>query len=341
MVICKPLKIRKILTFLLFYLISTPLWCHKKISTENWMKNLYHKLPETRLRDILIPGTNNSDSYKITNSSPLAPKTNRFFLLKRGTVSKWTKTQNLTILEQLKKGIRYIELNLMKYKGEFFSVNGLISVNLNVVLKDLHTWAAKHPHEIVLINANLSLQTLSEAKGLHRAISKHIGQFLAFPLLPPSLLTFKDLWTKEKGRPLIFLAPPSFKKISPRYWNKKKVIQLNKTNSRNKKDLLEQTLYGGSGLFNQGWSKFYISELIFKPNAKTIIKSFFENGAPKSLFQLSKPLNNVPGKSISYWLEKDLSVNIIKMNFFEKTNLIATCLEANKKSLIEGGKNWH
>ena len=73
------------------------------------------------------------------------------------------KTQNFTILEQLKKGIRYIELNLINTKENFFG-QCLISVNLNVVLKDLHTWAAKHPHEIVLINANLSLQTLSEPK---------------------------------------------------------------------------------------------------------------------------------------------------------------------------------
>ena len=344
MVICLPLKARKVLIFILFYLISTPLWCHQQVNTENWMRNLYQKLPETRLRDILIPGTNNSDSYKITNSSPLAPKTSKFFLLQKGMVSNWTKTQNLTILEQLKKGIRYIELNLMKYKGKFFSINGLVGINLNDVLMDLRTWAAKHPHEIVLINANLSLQTLSEAKELHKAIQKNIGQFLAFPLLPPNLLTFKDLWTKEKGRPFIFLTPPSFKKISPRYWDKKKVIQLNKTNSQNKEDLLEQNLYGneiGPGLFQQDLSKFYISELIFKPNTKTIIKSFFKKGTPKNLLQFSKPLYSLPDKSISHWLRKDLAVNIIKINFFEKTNLITTCLEANKQTLINEGKIWY
>ena len=337
-------KIKNILVILLFYSISTPLKSHQKINPENWMKYLYHKLPETRLRDVLIPGTNNSGSYNITNDSPLLPKASNLFLLNKTIASNWVKTQNLTIFEQLKRGIRYIELNLIKYKGEFFLTDDLISGDLNDVLINLRSWAATHPFEIVFINAKFDFQTLSEAKDLHRRFSKHIGPFLAFPLLPPNRLTFGDLWAKEKGRPLILLTPSSFKKMSPRYWDKKKMLQTSKTNAQNKKVLLDQILYGnekGPGLYKQDWSKFFISELIFKPNTKTIIKGLFEKSAPKNLLQLSRPLFESSKKSVKYWLQKDLPVNIIKIDFFEKTNLVSTCLEANRKTLIQREKIWY
>ena len=336
MAINKFLKTKSLLITLLLYIISPTLWGHKSLTPENWMKNLYHKLPETRLRDILIPGTNNSGSYNILKTSPLTPKANKLFLLNKELTSNWVKTQNLTVFEQLKNGIRYIDLKLIKHKGQFVLANGLVSTSLDDVLEDLRLWATTHPYEIVLIDTNFNLQTLSEAKELHRAFSSHIGPFLAFPLLPPNLLTFKDLWVKEKGKPLILLTPSFFKKLSPRYWDKKKALQLNKTNAQNKRALLEQILYGGkkgSGLYEQDWSKFYISELIFKPNTKTIAEAFFKNKAPDGLFNFSKPLFKTLSKSVRYWLQKGLPVNIIKMDFFEKTNLIATCLEANKADI--------
>ena len=265
----KCLKVKNILISLLFYSISPVLLSHPKLNAENWMRNLFHKLPETRIRDVLIPGTHKSGSYNILKTSPLAPNSNKLLLLNKRMTSSWAKTQNLSILEQLQKGIRYIELNLVGHQGEIFLANDLISCNLNDVLKDLRSWASTHPYEIVLINANFAFQTLSEAKELHRKFSRYIGLFLAFPLLPPNLLTFGDLWNNEKGRPLILFTPPSFKKFSPRYWDKKKMLQFSKTNAQNINVLSEQILYGstkGPGLYRQDWSKFYISEFIFKPS---------------------------------------------------------------------------
>ena len=119
------------------------------------MKTLYKKLPETRLRDIIIPGTHDSGSYGINKNSPLAPQTNKLFALSKKTTSKWSKTQNLSILKQLKRGIRHIDLKVSKYKGQFSLVSGLVSVPLNDVLKDLKAWAASHPFEIVLIELNV------------------------------------------------------------------------------------------------------------------------------------------------------------------------------------------
>ncbi len=339
----KCLKVKNILISLLFYSISPVLLSHPKLNAENWMRNLFHKLPETRIRDVLIPGTHKSGSYNILKTSPLAPNSNKLLLLNKKMTSSWAKTQNLSILEQLQKGIRYIELNLVGHQGEIFLANDLISCNLNDVLKDLRSWAATHPYEIVLINANFAFQTLSEAKELHRKFSRYLGLFLAFPLLPPNLLTFGDLWNNEKGRPLILFTPPSFKKFSPRYWDKKKMLQFSKTNAQNINVLSEQILYGsakGPGLYRQDWSKFYISEFIFKPNKKSIFKSLFENQNPKGLYKFSKPLFEAPYKAVKSWLQKDLPVNIIKVDFFEKTNLVTTCLEANKETLIQKGKNW-
>ncbi len=336
-------KEKILITTILLYSISSPLWSHSTLDPENWMKTLYKKLPETRLRDIIIPGTHDSGSYGINKNSPLAPQTNKLFALSKKTTSKWSKTQNLSILKQLKRGIRHIDLKVSKYKGQFSLVSGLVSVPLNDVLKDLKAWAASHPFEIVLIELNLSVQTLRDTKELHREISRHIGPFLAFPMLPPSLLTFGDLWVKERERPLILITPPSFKKLSPRYWNKDKVFHALKPNTQKKSELMNQLLYGierSPGLYNQDWSKLYASELRLKSSPKVIATGFLKFEAPKNLSQFSRPLFETPSEAIDSWLQKDLEVNIIKVDFFEKTNLVKASLEANKETLIKGGKKW-
>ena len=330
-------------TAVLLSSFTSSLWAHE-ISPENWMENLYKKLPETRLRDIIIPGTHNSGSYGITKRSPLAPGASKLLAVAKRTASNWAKTQNLTILEQLKKGIRHIDLRIAKHRGQFVLVHGLVSVPLKEVLKDLRIWGIAHPKEIVFIEIVPSSSAPEDVKVLHRELTKELGTFLAFPLLPPNQLTFFDLWEKEKGRPFILLTPPFLKKLSPRYWSKKKVLHSLWTNTQNKTDLMDQLLYGnqrGPGLYNQDLSKFYASELTFTPVTKTIARGLFRIKAPKNLSQLSKPLYERPKKAIDLWLQKELAVNIIKMDFFEKTNLVSACLEANQNVIIQGGKKWH
>ena len=297
------------------------------------MEILYEKVPQTRLRDIIIPGTHNSGTYKITKKSKLAPLERKIFKLAKKTVARWGKTQKHNIFTQLTHGIRHIDLRVQRDKKTFVIVHGLISVPLLSILNDLKKWALKRPKEIVFIELITDLPLNKDLKDLNKLIQKHLSSFLVPPFLPPSQLTFENLWVKQKNRSFLLFSNSSFKKLGPLYWDRNLNLKSLWTNTRNKEDLMEQLLYGNRktpGLYNQDNSKFYASELTFTPDAKTIARGIFRRRAPKSLRQLMPPLFRAPGHFIKYWQSQNLNINIIKMDFYEKTNLVQSAIKANQ-----------
>ena len=189
-----------------------------ELDTSRWMELLYSKSPEVRLRDIIIPGTHDSGTYNITKKSKIGPKEKKYFKLAKKIVANWGKTQGHNIGTQLKEGIRLIDLRVQRDGETFVIVHGLISVTLKSILKDLTKWALKRPKEIVLIELIPRLSTEKDEKDLHKMIQSFLGPFLVSPFLPPSQLTFQDLW--DKKRPFLLFSPPPFSSLDKRYWNR-------------------------------------------------------------------------------------------------------------------------
>ena len=105
--------------------------------------------------------------------------------------------------------------------------------------------------------------------------------------------------------------------------------------------LLDQNLYGmtkGPGLFQQDWSKFYISEFIFKPNKKQFSKASLKIKILKTFYNFPNLFFEAPYKAVKSWLQKRFTSQYHQSRFFEKTNLVTTCLEANKQTLIKRKK---
>jgi hypothetical protein len=321
--------------FIFIFFLYIPLTCQAQaiLDVSRWMETLYEKNPQTRLRDIIIPGTHNSGTYKITKKSKLAPLERKFFKLSKKTVARWRKTQKDNIFTQLTHGIRHIDLRIQRDKKTFVIVHGLISVSLLSILKDLKKWAIKRPKEIVFIEFITDLSLKKDLKDLNKLVQKYLSSFLVHPFLPPSQLTFENIWVKQKNRPFLLFTSSSFKKLSPLYWDRNHNLKSLSTNTRNIENLMEQLLYGNSkapGLYNQDNSKFYASELTFTPDTKTIAQGFFRKRAPKSLLQLMPPLFKAPAHFIKHWQSQNLNINIIKMDFYEKTNLVQSAIEANE-----------
>ena len=324
----------KNLFFVILLSLSLTNPAKSELDTSKWMELLYSKYPEVRLRDIIIPGTHDSGTHNITKKSKIGPKEKKYYKLAKKRVAGWAKTQNHDISTQLNEGIRLIDLRVQRDKEVFVIVKGLISVTLESILEDLAELALKRPKEIVLVELIPDLSTKKDERDLHQLIQRFLGPLLASPFLPPSQLTLQDIWAKKKS--FLLFSTPSFSSLNKYYWNRNLSMVSLQANTTKKDDLLEKLLYGQEetpGLYNQDNSKFYASELTFTPNKNTVFKSIFKRSSPKSLIQLMKPLHEAPDEFLRIWRAKNLNINIIKVDFYEKTNLVRSALNANQETL--------
>lgn len=97
-------------------------------------------------------------SYKITSNSELAPDAEPLlqrlkFLgpLLTFFMSKWSKTQTYSAVDQLKSGVRYFDLRLATKRGcdKIYFVHGLYSCCVDEVLNEINDFLNEHPKEVI------------------------------------------------------------------------------------------------------------------------------------------------------------------------------------------------
>ena len=117
--------------------------------TTNWMSQIPNDRPFNQL---MIPGTHDSGTYNIQpesqfSLSPDDPLPTWFeqisnilpLSIVRPVVAGWSKTQPLTISQQLNAGIRYLDfrVGIFPTDGQFYLSHALLSVKLEDALKQI------------------------------------------------------------------------------------------------------------------------------------------------------------------------------------------------------------
>lgn len=124
----------------------------------NWMSNFQYK----SILDLVIPGSHDSFAY---NMMITGPNTNNMPKLFNLFINFWSKTQNKTIHEQLMMGIRYFDLRITKYNGNFHTIHSLISISLEDVLIPIIEFVKRYPTEKLILDFNhLYLEDRNEFK---------------------------------------------------------------------------------------------------------------------------------------------------------------------------------
>lgn len=124
----------------------------------NWMSNFQYK----SILDLVIPGSHDSFAY---NMMITGPNTNNMPKLFNLFINFWSKTQNKTIHEQLMMGIRYFDLRITKYNGNFYTIHSLISISLEDVLIPIIEFVKRYPTEKIILDFNhLYLEDRNEFK---------------------------------------------------------------------------------------------------------------------------------------------------------------------------------
>lgn len=113
-----------------------------------------------KLENLNFVGSHDSFTSNITKDSKLSPDAERLirslkFLgpILRFAVSKWSKTQNFDVVQQLKNGIRYFDLRLATRKSseKFYFVHGQYSTEVQAVLNEIEMFLVTHPQEAKII----------------------------------------------------------------------------------------------------------------------------------------------------------------------------------------------
>lgn len=152
-----------------------------KIQAENnnadWMANMPEVLSNRALREVVIPGTHDSgtnlinensefarDNFldttlsnieKITNAINKIIRNKNQTLSFKKVISAWSRSQSLSIYDQLNQGIRYLDLRVIKKSnGEMFITHGMYSYSMDTVINDIKTFITAHPKEIIILDFN-------------------------------------------------------------------------------------------------------------------------------------------------------------------------------------------
>lgn len=114
---------------------------------ENWMSYFQNK----SIHELVIPGSHDSFAYDFKilgpNESGMPRIANLFIKL-------WAKCQSKTIYEQLLMGIRYFDIRITKYNGEYYTIHSLIAIPVNQIIHDILLFIDTFPTEKIILDFN-------------------------------------------------------------------------------------------------------------------------------------------------------------------------------------------
>eukprot|EP01084_Bolivina_argentea_P190906 327947_1 len=149
---------------ILFTLLQQTLSTETIYRYETWMSsfpstvNLYHNT----IFDIILPGSRSSGMIHSEISTKPSNTINNNFdyslieSLSRKNQKLWSQRQKLSILNQLRYGARFLDLQIeQKHNNNFYTYNGLLGANIHTIINDINTFITNYgPEEIIVIYLN-------------------------------------------------------------------------------------------------------------------------------------------------------------------------------------------
>jgi hypothetical protein len=308
----------------------------------NWMQLFFQDRPYTKLNTVAVPGTHDSATHKINRRSKIAPGESKFYLFAKKLVANFSKTQSDSIYQQLNGGIRRLDLRIDYDGKDMVIVHGMISCPLAEVLNDLQRWASENPKEIVFIELNL----LPDAKyfnKLQQQIAKTIGNYslMRNEDIRANDLTFSHFWSVRKTF-LILSENGRFNDQASIYWNKYRIITDFWPKTTNRDELAHRMLNGRDdlpGLLHRNPNMINNFSITFTPDIKTIVDAIFKIKAPKSIYELSKPIFNFCHQYVLKWHREGIHINFISSDFYRETQIVECSMEINCQRFQQANSN--
>mmetsp|Transcript_9206 Transcript_9206/g.16730 ORF Transcript_9206/g.16730 Transcript_9206/m.16730 type:complete len:565 (+) Transcript_9206:79-1773(+) len=135
----------------------------------SWMGRMVESIGDRKLFQVVLPGTHDSGTYGITpNSDVVAPEAddtlediiNTADILEdlrvpqqaRNVVSNFSVNQASRISQQLKMGVRYLDLRCYFDGSQWYITHSLKSISLDNAMEDIQSFLSEYPSEIVVMD---------------------------------------------------------------------------------------------------------------------------------------------------------------------------------------------
>lgn len=131
------------------------------MQTSKWMSlKLSPANKAVPMNQLCLPGTHDSAAYTFDTSPTLPANVNlrrlcRWVPFVLPIVKKWSQTQRSTVLQQLRDGVRYIDLRVSFLDNAYWCSHTIATVPLQTVLDDMVTFASEEPAEVVVCDISL------------------------------------------------------------------------------------------------------------------------------------------------------------------------------------------
>ncbi|MBL8565174.1 MAG: hypothetical protein JNM89_05605 [Hyphomicrobiaceae bacterium] len=307
--------------------------------TRAWMTALRRRIGNVPLRNVAMPGTHDSGSYAINAFSPAGldappPLPEIYAALKSlgyvlpqtaigAVIANWSVAQGWAFGEQLKRGVRYLDLRLQADGGKYNFVHGLVSAPLGDLVAQVADFYARKEYEdeVVILHFNhfYNFSSPSDYEAVAGALQKGLGSLL----IPPTVgadVTLNDIW-KTSGRVIVIFDAAvgdgydfiwSSSAISSPWPNTTSV------------DMLKGILYTNL-VTHRGASNFLVLQGVLTPDGGMIAKGFIPfSSNPGSLWDLGVMVNPQLMKWIVEWSHLS-PINIVIcdwMNDFAIENIV-------------------
>ncbi|KAF0975133.1 hypothetical protein FDP41_005886 [Naegleria fowleri] len=152
----------------------------RMVNSQSWMKELRQEIGEVSLSQLKMPATHNSASYNVSSNQEygvdvnydstmmLIPQMAKLFKMYgvnperiKQFVAPWFKNQECSILQQLKHGIRHLDLRLCKAESsdgirnnKFWACHGLLSAKFSTIFEQVKKFHLENPYEVVTLDIN-------------------------------------------------------------------------------------------------------------------------------------------------------------------------------------------
>lgn len=298
------------------------------VSTEDWMAQVYSS-QDISLRDIIIPGTHNSGTYDVTESSQLSSGSDSILhLFAKEVVVGWSKTQACDISQQLSGGIRYLDLRLEWYDGQVWISHGMLSDTLENVLDDVNSFSESHPQEIIILDFQ-QLTSSNHHTATHELIQETIGDQVLGPQWGASA-TLHQLWEADEGNIVVLMNGASMAALSDYYWLRDTILESNWPNSSDA-GMVYASVTNSISIRDE--SKLNVAQAIVTVDASSFIDGLL--GGRSTLFKFNQNIADNVSHWVSGWVDDGLPVNIVITDFYDHTGVVQTIIEANINALSQ------
>lgn len=245
---------------------------YKTYQTKNWMEANKETLNKKPLCQIVLPGAHDAGAYGFNRKSKVVDLPEFIGEVRKvvkwlpgdGFLTKWSKTQKLTISDQLNAGVRYFDLRVSQDENKkFYLYHGLQGPNLEPILQTFHNFLNDNKGEILILDMSHFFHVSHDE--LLKLINKYLVKFCATKNDINNSVTYEELVIKNK-RCLLYYDKKDFSQKyefllgrSDSYWANKQDIKELKNSLKN---------YHRNNSHSSPW----VFQYVLTPNAKYIIK---------------------------------------------------------------------